>query len=74
MLYTHHKFQIKSAGEKQATNETDRVRGEANVIMRLQRYHVWEEVPARQCEVLDDQIQTLVCIFDAGDREVADLY
>jgi succinate dehydrogenase flavin-adding protein (antitoxin of CptAB toxin-antitoxin module) len=57
-----------------ATKVTHRIRREADVVVRFQRYHIREKVPTRQRQVLDDQVQTFVRILNSWDRDVADLY
>ena len=46
---------------------------ELDVIVRLHRDDIGEEIHARQREVLDDDVKRVVCVLDARDGDIADL-
>lgn len=41
--------------------------------MRFERHDVREEVPSREREVLDNEVECIVGIFDARDGDISDL-
>lgn len=49
------------------------VRRELHEVVGLNGYDVGEEVAALEREVLDDEVERVIGVFDAGDGDVSDL-
>jgi len=49
------------------------IRRKLDIIVRLQLEDVGEEVTALQGEVLDDEVEGVVAVFDVRNGDVADL-
>lgn len=55
-----------------ASNHT--VWREPEVVVRLDTNDVWEKVAAFEGEVLDDEVEAVVRVLNAGDGDVSDLF
>lgn len=49
------------------------IRAKLDEVVGLEGYNVGEKIAARECEILNNEVKVLVCVLDAGNRDVADL-
>lgn len=49
------------------------VRAESQIVVRFYRDNIGEQIFPRKGQIFDYQVQTVVGVLDAGDRNVSDL-